>query len=57
MSQTKTVRLDEEVINTLAKQRCGFESPNDCLKRILSSSDSCQLTKEEGLEEPEDDES
>jgi hypothetical protein len=57
MSQTKTVRLDEEVINTLAKQRCGFESPNDCLKRILSSSDSCQLTKEECLEEPEDDES
>jgi len=57
MSQTKTIRLDEEVINTLAKQRCGFESPNECLKRILSTSDSCQPNEEECLEEPEDHES
>lgn len=57
MQQSKTVRLDEDVINTLAKQRCGFESPNECLKRILGTSESCKLSKEECLEEPEDHES
>lgn len=35
---TKNVRLDNDVMKTLAKARQGFESPNDCLKRILSQS-------------------
>ena len=33
--KTKTVRLDGEVIDSLANLRRGFETPNDCLKRLL----------------------
>jgi len=36
MSETKTVRLDKEVMNTLADNREGFETPNECLKRLLN---------------------
>ena len=35
-TQTKTVRLDKEVMNTLAENREGFETPNECLKRLLN---------------------
>lgn len=31
----KSVRLDADVMTTLADNRQGFESPNDCLKRLL----------------------
>jgi len=34
---TKAVRLDQEVIDTLAEQRVGFETPNECLKRSLNA--------------------
>jgi len=40
-SETKTVRLDKEVMETLADKRQGFETPNDCLKRILNGHRSC----------------
>ena len=33
---TKAVRLDKEVMNTLAENREGFETPNECLKRLLN---------------------
>ena len=36
MSEAKTVRLDKEVMNTLADNREGFETPNECLKRLLN---------------------
>ena len=36
MLESKSVRLDKEVINTLAEKRMGFETPNDCLKRLLN---------------------
>lgn len=36
MSETKSVRLDKELIDTLAEKRVGFETPNDCLKRLLN---------------------
>ncbi len=32
---TKPVRLDKELIDTLAEKRIGFETPNECLKRLL----------------------
>jgi hypothetical protein len=35
MSESKTVRLDKDVIETLADKREGFETPNECLKRLL----------------------
>ena len=33
---TKAVRLDSELMDTLAKERNGFETPNECLKRLLN---------------------
>ena len=33
---TKAVRLDKEVLDTLAEEREGFETPNECLKRLLN---------------------
>ena len=33
---TKAVRLDSELMKTLAKEREGFETPNECLKRLLN---------------------
>lgn len=33
---TKAVRLDNDVMNTLADNREGFETPNECLKRLLN---------------------
>jgi hypothetical protein len=35
MSETKAVRLDKDIMNTLAEKREGFETPNECLKRLL----------------------
>ena len=49
MSQSKSVRLDKEVIDTLAEKRVGFETPNECLKRLLdqkSCSDNNQTNQE-----------
>ncbi len=49
MSESKSVRLDKAVIDTLAEKRVGFESPNDCLKRLLnqkSCSDNSQTNHE-----------
>ena len=36
MSESKTVRLDKELMDSLAEKREGFETPNDCLKRLLN---------------------
>jgi len=36
MSESKTVRLDKELMDSLAEEREGFETPNDCLKRLLN---------------------
>ena len=33
---TKPVRLDEEMLNTLAEKRQGWETPNECLKRLMN---------------------
>lgn len=35
MSETKAVRLDKDIMNILAEKREGFETPNECLKRLL----------------------
>ena len=44
--KTKNVRLDNDVMKTLAKARQDFESPNDCLKRLLSKNPCKNETKE-----------
>ena len=36
MKESKSVRLDKELINTLSEKRVGFETPNECLKRLLN---------------------
>lgn len=54
---TKAIRVDDDVMNTLADKREGFETPNECLKRILQEQNTCHVRKMEGPEEPEDDES
>jgi|APSaa5957512535_1039671.scaffolds.fasta_scaffold07025_4 hypothetical protein len=50
---TKTVRLDKEVIDALAENREGFETPNDCLKRLLNGKRSCAVEKKETTIEEE----
>lgn len=48
MSDSKTVRLDTELMDTLAEKREGFETPNECLKRLLNGkcADSNKVTNE-----------
>jgi len=55
-TETKTVRLDKEVMKTLADEREGFETPNDCLKRILNGHRTCKVDDEEDEEELEESE-
>ena len=35
IQKTKTVRLEGEVLDSLANERKGFETPSDCIKRII----------------------
>jgi len=57
-SKPKTVRLDTEVMNELSERRNGFETPNDCIKRLLGKKPCTQEMKEpEPKEEGEDDNS
>jgi hypothetical protein len=50
MSESKTVRLDKDVIDTLADKREGFETPNECLKRLLGQRP-CSSENEAEVEE------
>ena len=50
--KTKTVRLEPEVMDTLADMRQGFESPNDCLKRVLSNPRNCNPKSNPTEKEP-----
>ncbi len=52
---TKAVRLDSEIMDTLAKEREGFETPNECLKRLLNGK--TRPCKPEETKEVEDSES
>ncbi len=47
---TKAVRLDSELMDTLAEQRNGFETPNECLKRLLTQH-GCVIKKDEEEED------
>ena len=51
MSESKTVRLDKDVIETLADKREGFETPNECLKRLLNGKTRpCTVAEVEDIE-------
>jgi len=51
-NKNKTVRLDSEVMDELAQRRNGFETPNDCIKRLLVNT---PCTQEKTKEEDEED--
>ena len=53
----KTVRLDKEVIDKLAKKRVGFENPNECIKRLLMGSCNSTKTNPQNEEDEEDENS
>ena len=50
----KTVRLDKELMDTLAEKRKGFETPSDCIKRLLTNWCS---SSNQGIEEPKEEQS
>jgi len=56
MSESKTVRLDKDVMNTLADNREGFETPNECLKRLLDQR-GCKTKNGNEIDEDEIEES
>ena len=45
LNKTKTIRVSEETIKILGKERQGFETPDQCLQRILSDQNSKQNEK------------
>ena len=45
--KTKTVRISDATMGKLAKVRNGFESPNDCINRLLSENPCKSETKEQ----------
>ena len=49
MSQTKgkLVRVSDDTMQKLAKTRNGFESPNECINRLLSNNPCKNETKEQ----------
>jgi len=49
----KTVRLDSEVMEELSQKRNGFETPNDCIKRLLGKSPCTQAKKTNEEDEDE----
>ena len=51
---SKTVRLDKELMDTLAEKRKGFETPSDCIKRLLTNLCS---NSNQGIEEPKEEQS
>lgn len=46
---SKAIRVDNELMDTLAEKREGFETPNECLKRLLNGkcADSNKVTEVE----------
>lgn len=51
MSQGKLVRLSSDTIEKLGKVRNGFETPNDCINRILENRPCNQKTEPKDEEE------
>ena len=45
--KTKTVRMSDATMEKLAKVRNGWESPNDCINRVLSKNPCKSETKEQ----------
>ena len=47
MAEGKLVRVSPDTMKKLAKTRNGFESPNDCINRLLSKNPCKSETKEQ----------
>ena len=52
--KAKTVRLDTDVIKSLSNHRKGWETPNDCLKRLLNQR-ACTVSNKKTEEKDDDD--
>ena len=52
-NKPKTVRLDSEVMEELSERRNGFETPNDCIKRLLGKNPCKESTKNNEEDEEE----
>jgi len=50
-NKTKTIRVSEDTINKLGKERVGFETPDECLNRMLSKSPCTKQEDEVVVEE------
>ena len=50
MSTGKLVRVSDDTMQKLAKKRNGFESPNECINRLLSQNP-CKSENKESDEE------
>jgi len=45
--KSKTIRVSEDTFKMLGKQRDGFETPDECLKRILVNKPCVQRQNQE----------
>jgi len=52
-TNSKVVRMDKDMLDTLAEKRLGFETPNECLKRLLNGK-SRPCTEAEAVEVEDD---
>ena len=57
MPEGKLVRVSPDTMKKLAKVRNGFESPNDCMNRLLSKSPCKSETTEQTEDGPDSNES
>lgn len=51
--KSKTIRVSEDTFKMLGKQRDGFETPDECLKRILTDNPCAQKQNSEAENESE----
>ena len=52
-TNSKVVRMDKDMLDTLAEKRVGFETPNECLKRLLNGKCADNSSKVSEVEEDE----
>ena len=57
MPEGKLVRVSPDTMKKLAKVRNGFESPNDCMNRLLSKNPCKSETTEQTEDGPDSNES
>lgn len=54
MPQGKLVRISKDTMEKLAEKRAGWESPDDCINRLLSGNPCNSKKSDEDTEETQD---